>query len=228
MDMPRKAWSEKEVEILKEKYGTMPRKELQETFFPDKTLPAVAQKAVELGITKKFTPWTDAENDVLIRGWTVMPKDRLLRMLPGRTWTQCGNQVKKLKAAGKWPSAERRNYAAIEPEERKRRSDIYDASLRYKMGLDGGTSVRSFTNNRISRNNKTGVRGVSRTKSGKFTAYIRFRGKLRYLGLFPTLDDAAAARADAIRELQPEIDEIAERLEAKITTSELVVSSGNG
>ena len=77
------------------------------------------------------------------------------------------------------------------------------------MGLKQGTSIKSFQNNKIAKNNKTGVRGVSRTKSGKFTAYIRFQGKLTYLGSFSSLDDAKSAREDALKELKPEIDKIA-------------------
>lgn len=207
--MRRRKWTDPELHVLKERYGTMSRKELQEKYLPDRTLQTIAQKAMELGLTRGYVPWSDKENECLMQGWAELPRDRLLGLLPGRTWTQCRNQVKKLKTAGVWPSGTKRNYAAIEPEERKRRSELYETSLRYKMGLGHGTSVKSFQNNKIPKNNKTGVRGVSRTKSGKFTAYVRFQGKLRYLGTFPSLEDAAAARDDAIKELRPEIDRIA-------------------
>lgn len=205
----RQKWTDKEIEVLKEHYSTMPRKKLQETYFPNRSIASIAQKAKLIGLAKTFTPWTDDENDILIRNWTQLTKARLLHMLPGRTWGQCRNQVNKLKREGQWQSTERRNYAAIEPEEQKRRSEFYNTSLRYKMGLGCSTSVKSFQNNKVSKNNKTGVRGVSKNKNGKFTAYIRFQGKLIHLGTFPSLEDAKIAREDAMKELQPEINKIA-------------------
>lgn len=207
--MSRQRWTEEELNILRQYYGTMSRKKLQETHLPNRTVATIAQKANAMGLGKEYIPWSEDENQILMTNWTLLPKKRLLGLLPNRTWTQCHNQVNKLKTEGRWPNTERRNYAAIEPEERKRRSEFYNTSLRYKMGLKQGTSVKSFQNNKIAKNNKTGVRGVSRTKSGKFTAYIRFQGKLTYLGSFSSLDDAKSAREDALKELKPEIDKIA-------------------
>lgn len=220
--MQRQKWTEQEIEILKQHYGTMPRKELQKQYLPNRSIPTIAQKAKSLNLTYVFQPWSDDENKILMENWTIMPKKRLLNMLSGRTWTQCRNQVNKLKQAGKWIPQERRNYAAIEPEEQKRRSEFYNQSLRYKMGLGFGTSVKSFQNNRIASNNKTGVRGVSKTKNGKFVAYIRFQGKLKYLGTFSDLEDAKNAREDAMKDLQSDIDEIAAKLLQEEATSKLV------
>lgn len=46
--------------------------------------------------------------------------------------------------------------------------------------------------------NSTGVRGVSFNKRrGKFEAYIQFKGVQTHLGLYDTLDEAAAARKSA-------------------------------
>ncbi len=45
-------------------------------------------------------------------------------------------------------------------------------------------------------NNELGVRGVSRNGKG-FSARLRFKGELHYLGTFGTIEEAAAARADA-------------------------------
>ena len=225
--MQKQRWTEEEIEILKRYYGKMRREELQAKYLPNRTIPTIAQKAKALGLTRNTPPWSEEENKILMSGWTLMPKNRLLNMLPGRTWTQCRNQVNKLKTEGKWTEKERRNYAAIEPEERKRRSEFYQKSLKYKMGIGGGTSVKSFQNNTIAKNNKTGVRGVSKTKSGKFAAYVRFQGKLKYLGTFSTLEDAKIAREEAIKELQPEINEIAVAiLREEEATSKLVARRG--
>lgn len=213
--MTKSRWTNEELEILRQHYGKMPQKEIQRTYLPNRSVPTITQKAKALGLTRKYIPWSEEENKILINNWTMLPKNRLLGLLPGRNWTQCRNQVNKLKIAGQWPHSERRNYAAIEPEERKRRSEFYNTSLRYKMGLGKGTSVKSFQNNRLAKNNKSGVRGVSQTKSGKFAAYIRFQGKLKYLGTFPSLEDAKIAREEALKELQPEIDRIAAEITEK-------------
>lgn len=53
---------------------------------------------------------------------------------------------------------------------------------------------------KIQRNNKTGIKGVSihRTKNGvKYKANITINGKRIYLGLFPTIEAAAEARKKA-------------------------------
>ena len=202
----RKRWTKEEIELLRKYYGTMTREELRDKYLPNRTIPTIAQKARELKLTRQTPPWTDAENTKLMQGWTEFPKDRILKSLPGRTWTQCRNQVNKLKTEGKWTPTERRNYADIEPAEHKRRSDLYNMSLKEKMGLTGGTSVLSFKNNKLAKNNKTGVRGVSKTKSGKFTAYIRFQGKLKYLGVFDSLEDAKMARENAFSDLLDQIN----------------------
>lgn len=43
-------------------------------------------------------------------------------------------------------------------------------------------------------NNKTGIRGVSLTKEGKYRAYITVDGKQKSLGWYDTLEEAASAR----------------------------------
>jgi len=52
-------------------------------------------------------------------------------------------------------------------------------------------------NQKVSKNSKTGVKGVHSTKNGKYRAYINFKGKRTYLGFFDTLEEAAKARKDA-------------------------------
>jgi len=53
--------------------------------------------------------------------------------------------------------------------------------------------------------NKSGVKGVCWHKNkSKWRAYIRVEGKQKYLGLYTTLKEAAAARNAAVREYFPE------------------------
>lgn len=51
--------------------------------------------------------------------------------------------------------------------------------------------------NHASKRNRTGCRGVSKTKKGKFKAVITANGKRVYLGTFETLDDADLAYKNA-------------------------------
>ena len=53
-------------------------------------------------------------------------------------------------------------------------------------------------------NNTSGVTGVCFDKSrGKWSAKIQINGKAKHLGRFPTIDDAAAAYADAKEKMHP-------------------------
>lgn len=60
-------------------------------------------------------------------------------------------------------------------------------------------------NSGLDRNNTSGIKGVYLHKeTGKFCAVIGFNGKHKYLGLFPTKEQAAHARAMAEVELYGE------------------------
>lgn len=54
-------------------------------------------------------------------------------------------------------------------------------------------------NTRISKNNKSGVKGVSTTPSGKYRARIMLNGVEIGLGRYETLEEAAKARKRAER-----------------------------
>ena len=72
------------------------------------------------------------------------------------------------------------------------RADNRIANLRLATRLD------NTRNNSRHRHNTSGVNGVHfNKKSGKWVAYISVRKKKRHLGRFCTLDEAAAARAEA-------------------------------
>lgn len=69
-----------------------------------------------------------------------------------------------------------------------------------------GTNIASL-NESLSKSNKTGYKGVSKMKSGRYRAYINIRGTQKHLGSFDTAEDAAEARKIAEKEIfQPIID----------------------
>ena len=56
------------------------------------------------------------------------------------------------------------------------------------------THSQNAMNRRLRSDNKTGVVGVSRRRSGKYLAYYSDNGKFKTLGSFPTLEEAKSAR----------------------------------
>ena len=66
------------------------------------------------------------------------------------------------------------------------------------QGIEDNKQVFSMVSKTKSKNNTSGVRGVSFNKTeGKWTAYIGFQRKLIYLGRYSKMEDAIAARKDA-------------------------------
>lgn len=59
------------------------------------------------------------------------------------------------------------------------------------------SNLQKSCSGRVKKNSTTGVNGVSRNKDGTYRAYIFLRGKQFHLGVYPTLEEAAAARAAA-------------------------------
>ena len=59
-----------------------------------------------------------------------------------------------------------------------------------------GTTTYSLDQKR-SKNNTSGIKGVSRMKSGQYRAYINLRRRQIHLGCFDTLEEAEAARLEA-------------------------------
>lgn len=60
------------------------------------------------------------------------------------------------------------------------------------------------THLKLRSNNSSGYTGVSWSKaSGKWQAYINVKGSYTHLGLFPTIEEAAAAYAEAKRKYHP-------------------------
>lgn len=65
--------------------------------------------------------------------------------------------------------------------------------------VDGSSlsSVKSRMGGKVNRNSKTGVNGVVKRPNGRYFAYINFKRKQIYLGLYESLNDAIAARKKA-------------------------------
>ncbi len=76
-------------------------------------------------------------------------------------------------------------------------------------GRIDGSCISTIKSAKISKANTSGVRGVSFKKNiGKYEAYIGFKGKLKILGFFDTLEEAAQARKKAEDEIyKPFIEE---------------------
>lgn len=68
---------------------------------------------------------------------------------------------------------------------------------------------------KISKNNKTGVKGVCLTKNGRYRVYINLRRKQISLGIYDTLDEAEKARLEAEKKYFKPIIEKKELLNSK-------------
>lgn len=63
------------------------------------------------------------------------------------------------------------------------------------LKLFSGTMISSISSERIGKNNKSGIKGVSWSKqANKWSAEICLQGKLHHLGQFKKIEDAAKAR----------------------------------
>lgn len=58
----------------------------------------------------------------------------------------------------------------------------------------GGTCVEHLERRKYRNDNTSGFRGVSRTKNGRFTVSIGFKGRQYYVGRYRTYEEAVAAR----------------------------------
>ena len=69
-----------------------------------------------------------------------------------------------------------------------------------KLGMVNETNISRISSNKPSKNNLLGIRGVSKTKRGKYAAFIYYKGKRQYLGVYDTVDKAKAVYDDAWQE----------------------------
>lgn len=63
-----------------------------------------------------------------------------------------------------------------------------------KINLRACTNKENCRNTSLSKNNSSGVNGVSKMPNGKYRAYINVDGKQKYLGVFDTIFEAKEAR----------------------------------
>ncbi|HEM5460999.1 TPA: hypothetical protein U1628_000213 [Streptococcus suis] len=75
-----------------------------------------------------------------------------------------------------------------------------------KQSYVDGTSL-VFMQQKISKNSTTGIKGVAKTRNGKYRAHITVRRKQIHLGIFETKEEAMYARVEAEKQYyQPLLD----------------------
>lgn len=86
------------------------------------------------------------------------------------------------------------------------REDYYNNELNnnIKKYQIEGTNVAYLKSNKLSKANKSGVRGVSQKKNGKWLAQIVFKRKAYNLGTYEKFEDAVNARKKAEEKLHKE------------------------
>ena len=67
-------------------------------------------------------------------------------------------------------------------------------------------------NQKVSLNNKLGIKGIQKRDNGKYRARIRVDGNLINLGTFETIEEAKKARADASKHYFKEFQSRVERI----------------
>lgn len=92
----------------------------------------------------------------------------------------------------------------------KDRSERAKARIKRVETLDTGLSMGRLINivsGKLSRANTSGIRGVSEQKKG-WVAYGSKRGQRVFLGLYPTLEEAAMARAAFVAKQYPDMESL--------------------
>lgn len=69
------------------------------------------------------------------------------------------------------------------------------------------TNIHQLIEKKARKNSQTGIRGVSKTKNGKYRARINFKKQSYYLGTYDTLEEAKAVREVATEEIYGEFIE---------------------
>jgi hypothetical protein len=93
-------WTVRELSLIEQHYGRMPRRELIARYLPNRTLKAVEHRAGLLGVCRKVKPaeyWAPAEIEVLRRYYGTMPRKELIALyMPNRSIKQLDYKVGEL------------------------------------------------------------------------------------------------------------------------------------
>lgn len=127
-----------------------------------------------------------------VTGWTKGKKNRTMYTCD----CYCGNKTTagytdlvtgKKSSCGclRKDESSKRIERTYEPMYKKQREARIDGTIAYGL------------NAKVSKNSKTGINGVSKTKKGKYRVYINLAGKHYHLGVFDTLEEAKQARKEA-------------------------------
>lgn len=104
-----------------------------------------------------------------------------------RKYKMLAHQAAWVIMTGEWPTCQ------IDHKNRIKNDNRWD-------NLRIATPSQNAANSLARRGNKTGYKGVVKLPSGNFGAYIRLRGRKKYVGTFITARDAHEAYCSAARE----------------------------
>jgi len=92
----KKVWSREEVEILKANYLEYNQKELQNRFFPDKSVVQIRNKKMSLNL-KKPPVWTNSQRELLLKYGAIYTHRELVhKFFKDKTPTQVNDMRKHL------------------------------------------------------------------------------------------------------------------------------------
>ena len=86
-------WTEGEIQVLKENYPTLPKKELKELL--NRTWSSILHKAIRLKIKRK-KHWTNNEIILLKKNYPALPKKEL-KQLFNKSWNSISHKAIRLK-----------------------------------------------------------------------------------------------------------------------------------
>lgn len=217
-------WSDHEKNLLIMNYDTLTREELMK-LLPGRTWDAILTQRQALGLKQQNSG----------RHGRVAPKMQFTRLTVrervrkenGRpAWLcdcECGGTIiattssllqGHTKSCGCLSADNLKAYNRTKKatEDRKRNW----ASKKLELGYCGGTWVKKMLNNKPNKRNTTGINGVVLRPNGRYEAHVRFKGQYYYLGRFPTIEEAAEARAEKLKEIAPELEELQEIIQLQL------------
>lgn len=86
-------WSEEDTQILKDNFGILSYKEMENIFSVPKTVEAIKRRAIYIGLTSPQF-WTEEEVDILIHNYPYRPFKEVMALLPNRTQSSILGQAR--------------------------------------------------------------------------------------------------------------------------------------